>query len=89
MKTTQGIKLSQFDEIAYNMTDAPGFERGDMGKGKPKAARVYSVYRIEGRAPHQIAHCQSSTAWGDIVAETWPLHTLAPYTPKPGGLFGA
>ncbi len=68
--------LSAFGFIAYNYADAPGHERGDMGKGKPKSARVYSVYRIE----EGIALCQSRDAWGGLYDERLPISTLEPYS---------
>lgn len=76
------IKLSAFDGIKYNACDAPGHERGDMGKGKPKTSRLYSVYAIETVNGIKYARCQSRCAWGNIYDELFPLKTLEPYTPK-------
>ena len=71
-----GFRLSQFDEIKYNACDAPGFERGDMGKGKPKTARIYSIYRID---PSGLAYCQSRSIFGGLYNEVFPVSTLLPW----------
>lgn len=67
-----------YNNFAYNAADAKGFERGDMGKGKPKVARIYSVHRIE----NGIAYCTSRDAFGVIHHERFPVDTLKPYSAK-------
>lgn len=74
-KRVQGFLLSEFDKLVYNACDAPGYRRGPMGPGKPNAARIYSVYRIEG----QLAQCQSRDVWGDLHQEALLLTTLIPW----------
>ena len=72
------IKLSKYGEIKYNAADKKGHERGDMGKGKPKVSRIYSVYRIE----KGFALCQARDAWQQIHNERIPVDTLEPYPSK-------
>lgn len=74
------IKLAAIDSRIYNACDAPGYERGDMGKGKPKTARIYSVYRIDEK--NRLAHCQSWDCRGGLFNESLPLHTLIPWKKK-------
>ncbi len=72
------IKPVPHDSFIYNAADAKGFERGDMGRNKPKVARIYSVYKIV----DGIAYCQSRGAWGNIYNENFPVNTLEPYSKK-------
>lgn len=75
------IKLVARDSFIINAADAPGYERGPMGKGKPKVARAYSVYRIEG----DIALCQSKSAihaGSKVYEERLSLKTLIAHTPS-------
>jgi hypothetical protein len=66
------------DSRIYNAADAPGHERGFMGKDKPKHARIYSVYSIS----KGMAHCQSWDAWGNLFNEVFPVNTLIPFKKK-------
>lgn len=67
--------LSKQGTINYNACDAQGYERGDMGKNRPKVARIYSVYRIK----NGVAFCESRDAWGGIHDECFPVNTLEAY----------
>lgn len=73
--------LSVFDEVHHNAADAPGFYRAGMGKGKPNAARIYSVYKIESRDGIEWAYCQCRNAWGQMYHDILNLATLVPYEP--------
>lgn len=61
--------------MKYNLQDADGHERGFMGKGKPKAKRVYQFVRKEG----QRTYVTSVTAWGEVLNESFPSKTLKSY----------
>jgi len=62
----------------YNVCDAPGFERGDNGKGKPKTARVYICRVITGNK----ATVHSWDVWGALHIESFPVETLNPWENK-------
>jgi hypothetical protein len=62
----------------YDLQDADGFERGYMGKGKPKTKRIYQFVRKEGN----LTHVTSMNAWGRIFNESFLTKTLMPYTAK-------
>jgi hypothetical protein len=72
------IKVVSQDSRIYNAADATGFERGDMGKNKPKVKRIYSVFKID--PTNKLAHCQSWDSWGQLFNDVFPLHTLESYT---------
>lgn len=65
------------DSRIYTAADAPGYERGPMGKGKPKSARIYSVVAV---AADGTAECQSWDAWGALHTDHLPISTLVPYS---------
>lgn len=60
--------------MIYTHADATGYERGDMGKGKPKSKLIYRVDLINEK--NQTASTVSMTVWGDLIHERRPLHTL-------------
>lgn len=71
---------SREGEIVYNAKDAEGYHRGDMGTGKPKVARIYSVYKVD--MMNRVAHCESRGAWGNVYHDAFPLYTLEAYSAK-------
>jgi hypothetical protein len=68
------------EEPDYNYQDADGYERGDMGRGKPKAKRIYHLDRID--ECNNLAHLTSYDIWGKVYNEVFPLHTVEPIPPK-------
>ena len=69
------IKLVEQDSLIYNACDRTWHERGDMGKGKLKVKRIYSVWKIE----NGIAFCQSCDVWGGVHEEEISVNTLEAY----------
>jgi hypothetical protein len=67
------------DSGIYTAADAPGYERGPMGKGKPKAARIYSVVSV---AADGTAECQSWDCYGVLHTDRLAISTLVPFTKK-------
>jgi hypothetical protein len=62
--------------MTYDYQDADGYERGDMGRNKPKVKRIYKLTRIDHR--NNTAHLYSRDAWGSPITEVLPLHTVTP-----------
>lgn len=77
----EGLVLSTFDEVKYNAVEKQGYASGDMGKGRPRSRRIYSVYRIEETKHGIFAKCQSRDAFGILYNEAIPVHTLEPWNP--------
>ncbi len=63
------------DSLIYNAIERKGCETGFMGKGKPMARCIYSVYSIG----TEKAQAQVCNAWGQILNFTLPVATLEPY----------
>jgi hypothetical protein len=68
------LKLSKYGEVKYNVADHPAYLRGDMGKGKPKAARIYSAHSFD--SVSRLVRLESKGAWGDKFFDVFPAHTL-------------
>ena len=66
--------------ITYDYQDAEGHYRGDMGKGKPKVARIYKLERVD--KENQLAHVISWGVYGEEHRDIYPLHTVCPL-PEP------
>lgn len=60
----------------YTHCDKTGFERGDMGKGKPKAKRVYKLVRVETVQGVEYAHVCSYDVYGVRYDEVLRLDTI-------------
>jgi hypothetical protein len=62
--------------MTYDYQDADGYERGDMGKGKPKVKRIYKLDRIDRSTG--MTYVKSCDAWGSPISEVFPSHTIKP-----------
>jgi len=70
-------KKERKNTMKYNYKDAPGKEKGFLGEGKPKAARIYHLLTV-GPRPGQ-ALVESADAWGRVTTEIVCLADIVPY----------
>lgn len=72
------IQLSNKDEIHYNAIEKKEHASAFMGKGRPMARHIYSVWKIE----NGVAFCQCVNADGATINERVPVDNLEPYRPS-------
>jgi hypothetical protein len=60
--------------MLYTHSDAKGFERGDMGKNKPKVARIYVV--DSNRSDKNLTYVKSCGMYGEVYEEVFPTNTI-------------
>jgi hypothetical protein len=65
--------------MRYDYCDADGYERGDMGKGRPKTKRIYRLEHTDTK--NQLAHVKGRDIWGAPYTVVLPMHTLTKLDP--------
>ena len=65
--------------MLYDYKDAKGFERGTDNHGKKNKTCIYHLVSIDNE--HKTARVEAFNAWGQLLSDVFPLHTLSKIEP--------